>query len=1004
MIYQARTALSIAPFASAFAVASALAVTFAFAVAATASAQTADELQPLWQQITTHQEAGQSEQAIDVADQIVEALLPKATDWTHGIELNLAYLSRASMKFDVGRYAEVEADLRSGVQQASAIEPPPGIPAQALPQIMSIAHGQERKCLRALADFYLASSDFERATNAFHQAQAIRPYWQTADQNNPTMAYAVLASDISSMEGSFYRRVGDYERAAEAFLDGLKTFEDAWKKASTMDDQLPQVLEGLRMNFLRGQSNFLIELAELASLLGKHREAIGFADRAKKSTLELQTLYKKWAKAQKANAWMKPETIQHTLDGSNTLANYLIYERTAKILRAAGEQKRALELVSMGNIKRGNNFRQLRQLARESGVIRPEESLRLEGDLRTALGETEQATASYNLALEAIKANYPDNHPSRLDVFESLAIMNSVSGDKTKAREFAERVFAGRMRSLADVLSFADEPTRLAYRSSIDPWSIFASLRLPDQLCLSILRTKGVVLDSILEDRKAAQNTTDPKLKQTLMRLNTLKRQLMEWMLGGASKTSDGINDLRTEIRQLETQIRSDSRSDSRAALSITVEAVANAIPKNAALIEFIRFSDFQMPGHGKDRYGAVVLNEKGSPVFQPLGNAVEVDAAMESYSQLVREITDDGEMTKVLTELRKLVWEPLTPHLPDAGAKLILAPDGVLNFLSFATLLEENGTFLSEKYPIAYVTSGRDLVRGIKSSTKNTMTILANPDFNKPGSKRQQAPARNRSGAIGMRGLLSTIGLPPLPGTDLEASQIQKIVDEQWEWPIQVLEGGDATEAATNRLAGPTILHFATHGFFLPRTGRVDSFTRSRPYWDNAMRPFDVRGTTSVISNVTLENPMHRSGIALAGAQDTLEKWGESLVGDTTNDGILTAEEIAMLDLNGTWLVVLSACEAGLGEARSGEGVLGLRRGLLQAGAENLLFTLWPVADRETVLFMRDFYAELDGARNEPAEAAHKIQTKYLRKFREEIGVAAAVRLAGPFILSYQK
>ena len=983
-------------------------VQFAVAFASTVSAQTAGERQPLWQQITTHQEAGESEQAIDVADQIVESLLPKATDFTQGIELNLAYLSRASMKFDVGRYAEAEADLKTGVQQASAIEPPPGLPAQALPQMMSIIHGQKRKCLRALADFYLASSDFERATKAFQQAQAIRPYWQTVDENNPMMAYAVLASDISSMKGSFYRRIGDYERAVEAFLDGLKTYEDAWKKATAMNGQQPQVLEGLRINYIRGQSNFFIELAELASLRGNHREATGFADRANKSALELRELYKKWGEDQKANAWMKPETIQHTLDGLNTWADYLIYERTAKILGAAGDQKRALELVSQGNKKRGNNFRQLRQLAQESGVIRPEESLRLEGDLRVALGETEKAIASYNLALEAIDANYPGTHPSRLDVFESLAVMHFVSGDNAKARDFAQRVFDGRMRSLADVLSFADEPTRLAYRSSIDPWSIFASLQLPDQLCLSILRTKGVVLDSILEDRKAAENTTDPKLKQSLLTLNIRKRQLMEWMLGGGSKTG-GINDLRTEIRQLETQIRSESSSDSRAALSITVDAVAQAIPKNAALIEFIRYRDFQMPGLGTDRYGAVVLGEKGKPVFQPLGNAVDVDAAIESYSQLVRKTVDDAEMTKLLTDIRKLVWEPLTPHLPDAGAKLILAPDGVLNFFSFATLLEEDGTFLAEKYPVAYVTSGRDLVRGVKPSTKNDMTVLANPDFSKPklskpGNNNQQDRNPDRSGTIGMRGLLSTIGLSPLPGTDLEASLIQKIADEQWKWPIEVLKGDDATEAATNRLAGPKILHFATHGFFLPRTGRVDSLTRSRPYWDDAMQPSDVRSAASVISNVTLENPMHRSGIALAGAQDTLEKWGDSLVGDTANDGILTAEEIAMLDLKGTWLVVLSACETGLGEARSGEGVLGLRRGLLQAGAENLLFTLWPVADRETVLFMRDFYTELDGARHEPAEAAHKIQTKYLKKYREELGVAVAVRLAGPFILSFQK
>ena len=107
----------------------------------------------------------------------------------------------------------------------------------------------------------------------------------------------------------------------------------------------------------------------------------------------------------------------------------------------------------------------------------------------------------------------------------------------------------------------------------------------------------------------------------------------------------------------------------------------------------------------------------------------------------------------------------------------------------------------------------------------------------------------------------------------------------------------------------------------------------------------------------VILKNPMHRSGLALAGAQRTLEAWAKGEAPPTDNDGIVTAEEVGGLNLKGTWLVVLSACETGTGQAKAGEGVMGLRRGFIQAGAQNLLMTLWRISDETTVQIMLDFY-----------------------------------------------
>ena len=154
-----------------------------------------------------------------------------------------------------------------------------------------------------------------------------------------------------------------------------------------------------------------------------------------------------------------------------------------------------------------------------------------------------------------------------------------------------------------------------------------------------------------------------------------------------------------------------------------------------------------------------------------------------------------------------------------------------------------------------------------------------------------------------------------------------------------------EATEAPTASHHFPHILHLATHGFFLAEND-VDKL-KGDEHWRGVggVRPFAETGPMGDFASrlkpqVILKNPMHRSGLALAGAQATLEAWKRGETPPTGNDGIVTAEEVGGLKLEDTWLVTLSACDTGTGEARFGEGVLGLRRGFIQAGAQK------PVAD----------------------------------------------------------
>ena len=430
----------------------------------------------------------------------------------------------------------------------------------------------------------------------------------------------------------------------------------------------------------------------------------------------------------------------------------------------------------------------------------------------------------------------------------------------------------------------------------------------------------------------------------------------------------------------------------------------------------------------------------------------------------------------------------------------MIISPDGALNFLSFATLLTPDDQFLSQKYSIRYVTSGRDLLRETGSRDAGPMSIFADPDFSggsgtgtsegmtrsavaesltgqrldsphpnplpkeresiaadpvfphdsgpypplpsvlplrggegrgkgKEDIKKTIAPnspqtppstsSATSSGQIGRlremeRRDFRGLSLPPLPGTAQE-SQALAVRAKEWNWPTEVHVGAEATEVNLHTIRSPRILHLATHGFFLadeePKPSPNDEAFRGVGGWrpqslSTATEPPVGQGPFASLgppSGPRFEkNPMHRSGLALAGAQATLEAWNRGETPPPANDGIVTAADVGTLDLQGTWLVTLSACDTGMGEVRSGEGVLGLRRAFIQAGAENLLMTLWSVADEETAQIMAEFYERFHANGDAPSALA-EVQRDWLVRLRTERGLHEAVLLAGPFILSSQ-
>jgi CHAT domain-containing protein len=593
-------------------------------------------------------------------------------------------------------------------------------------------------------------------------------------------------------------------------------------------------------------------------------------------------------------------------------------------------------------------------------------------------------------------------HPDTATGLDNVALLEFDLGRIDEATALARQASAAELTFVSKIFSFTSEQQRLAYLDIFRPYSLFPFLKGTEtDLAGAVLRYKGVVLDSIVEDRllaEASQGTEDQKLVE---QLNLDKRQLGQLLLQPAQKLSDKINQriesLEEEVEKIESQLAQHvaGLGKVRHALSVSLEQVQSAIPNDGALIEYLRYGHYLGKGEWEQRYGAIVLFSKGTPLWIPLGKAKEIEHLVRRYGALVRGSPQEEELSANLQTLYEALWVPIGQALPSQIKRIIISPDGQLNFISFATLLTEDKQFLAERYNVQYVASGRDLLRQVKPSTAKEVVLFANPDFDL-GSAAMLVKADHRSADAGsIRGSekrdIEDWSFASLEGTQKERDElIKKFV--AWGWAPTDFTAKEATKEALLNIHSPYILHLATHGFFAEG---APTATQTEP---KAL----LEDRQSIIKSKFFKNPMHRSGLALAGAQTTIEAWKREEVPPVGNDGILTAEDVSTLDLQGTWLVTLSACDTGSGEARAGEGVMGLRRGFIQGGAQNLLMTLWPISDEVTVQIMSDFYDAAHGSGNAP-EALAEVQRKWLLKLRTEKGLAQAVNLAGPFIMSSQ-
>lgn len=626
---------------------------------------------------------------------------------------------------------------------------------------------------------------------------------------------------------------------------------------------------------------------------------------------------------------------------------------------------------------------QERALGAEHPTVAATLSNLAEADLK--LGRDTEAETRIRRALEIREKTLGPQHVQTAYSLGQLATFAFDHGHPNEALALGKRKLTAEEAVLANILSFTTEQQRLMFMSRYDPYPFMATSGDAAAVAQAVLRHKGVVLDSLLEDRRVARASGDPGQRASLEDLISAKRQLVQLELGGSR--GPRLETLRHRVEGLESNVaRAAGLGRARRSLTVTVDAVQALLPSDSVLVEYLRYKH-RLPNRTvQDRYGAVIIARAGVPTWISLGDAKSIEESIMAYRGMARggmpqramvvgrtapPVPETG-LSAGLRNLASRIWEPVGEKLPSGVSTVIVSPDGELNFVSFATLLGADDRFLGERLQIRYVAGGRDMLRDLPATSAKQITIVSNADFDAASSGGAGTAATALSG-------IDKLYFQPLPGTAAEGTALANLFRDA-KVSVTAHMGTDASERTLFAVRSPYILHLATHGYFLPQMdlGRPDE------------------------RKVRLQNPMLRSGLALAGANRTLAQWLRGQAPPIENDGMVSAAEVGDLQLDGTCLVTLSACDTGGGEASVGEGVLGLRRGFVAAGARHLVVSLWPVADADTAEFMVDFYKEVIGGAG-PEVALPTVQRKWLTRLRKDRGLQAAVQVAGPFIVSSQ-
>jgi CHAT domain-containing protein/tetratricopeptide (TPR) repeat protein len=530
-----------------------------------------------------------------------------------------------------------------------------------------------------------------------------------------------------------------------------------------------------------------------------------------------------------------------------------------------------------------------------------------------------------------------EDHPDYARSLYGLAGVYFATGKLNEANGYFTEVVSRYQSQIANYFDALSEKEKSAFYNRIKPvfesYQDFCVQRLKqnpadvimmEKLYDLQLATKAILINASNKVRNAILKSGDAQLqtlfhqwvesKENLVRYYSYSQEDRDRMKIDVRKEESSSNDLEKKLSERSSAFGSLNQKN------ITWQEVKSHLRPNEAAIEIIRIR--RKFTTDSVYYAALILHasEAKPKLFVWPGGQVMEGRWFRYHRNAIKFHFND-------TLSYKHFWQPLVKVLP-ASTTLYISSDGVFNKINFNAIQNPaDKKWVLDQYTIRLLSNTKELVEShSKANASLAASIFGYADFNL--AETDKAVAGNKRATVKRFGFEGD-EIAMLPGTEKEAQLLQDVLKEK-KWAVNTFLRGEATEANIKKVKNPQILHIATHGFFL-----------------NDLDINDELDTDD--ESLLTKNPLFRSGLLLAGAALKQEPGQE--------DGVLTAYEAMNLDLDQTELVSLSACETGLGEVRNGEGVYGLQRSLLVAGARTVIISLWQVDDTATQELMSTFY-----------------------------------------------
>lgn len=593
----------------------------------------------------------------------------------------------------------------------------------------------------------------------------------------------------------------------------------------------------------------------------------------------------------------------------------------------------------------------------------------LKGLIYYRKGKYVEANMSFIKSKDIYSASFSTNHPDYTKALCKSGQMYFILKDYDNAVKSYDEAIKGYLNFISIQFPALSEREKMKAWSVIKTdfefyYSMAYQLRadrpeLMGNVYNMTISTKALMLNSSIKVRQRILNSGNQGMIDAYQNWIGKKEYLSTVLsMSNAQIQENNINkiELQKEIEALEKYLSESSELFAQSYESKLVfdwKQLKTMLEPNEAAVEMIRFRNFNTKFTDTIVYAALVLHKetKSAPELVAMTNGKDMESRYIKYYRNCMKFNIDDKFSY------DIYWKNIQALLPAAKTRLYVSPEGVYNQINLETLKGADGKYQLEKYQFVQVANTKDiLVDGYKKQRKassseaaakvkeSNIALIGNPTYY-PVSFSEEDET-----------------VPQLPGAENEVKNINTLL-KQNNIVSDLIMGNAATEDKIKSLKSPRFFHIATHGYFLP---------------DIQQSGFD-----SELENESSQNPLYRSGLLVVN--------GGKLLNDADNvdfnseDGLLTAYEAMNLDFDNTELVLLSACETGLGDVQLGEGVYGLQRSFIVAGSKNLIMSLFKVSDEITGDLLNQFYTNWVKTGNK-RQALYDAKVYILKKYKEPI------------------